>query len=107
MFFQKIDLGVEGKAVDGGVDLPAPLMGVGDSLRELFETELFARSDAQGEVADPSVDGIGPVIDGDFQLFEVPRGGEEFYVFHNGPFFLIDGFSAADRERRSCGILAE
>jgi hypothetical protein len=44
-------------------------MGVCDPLGKLFHAKLFARADAEREVAHPSINGVGAEVDGNFKFF--------------------------------------
>jgi len=77
VFGQAGQLVVARIAVDGQVDLHPVLMGMGEPRSHLRGGEVI-RQIAQAEGLAPQVDGIGAVVDGNFQFFQIARRGKEF-----------------------------
>ena len=74
---QAVGLLVGGQGVHGQVDLAAAGMGVDDALSQLFRCKI-GRSRAHTELRKAAVNGVGTVVDGITQAFQIARRGEQF-----------------------------
>ena len=74
---QTVGLLVGGQGVHGQVDLAAAGMGVDDAFRQLLRGEI-GRSRAHTELRQAAVNGIGTVVDGIAQAFQIACRGQQF-----------------------------
>ena len=68
---------VGGQSVQGQIELFAPGVAEGRSLRQLLRGEVLGRG-AHTELGEPGIHRVRPVSQGIFQPFQVPRGGQQF-----------------------------
>lgn len=71
-----------GIAVDREVDLHPPVVGIGHGLGHGGGSEVVGLA-PQAEAGTAQVDGVGAVVDGHLEFFEVPGRGQEFGDLHD------------------------
>ena len=79
---QAADIIVVSENIHRHIDFFSPGVGICRPFPDFLRRKV-SRSGAQSEILTSEIHGIGPVIDGDLQFFQITGGRQQFHLFHS------------------------